>query len=90
MMLFPLLAAALLAASPPIEPRPLVLAGGTIVNVSDSGRGTADVRDAVIVMRGGKIVAAGPRKTTKIPAGTKVIRIEARTLCPDSTTYLRG
>jgi len=67
MMLCTLLAATLLAA----EPRPLVLAGGTIVDVSDSGRGNADVRDAVIVMRGGTIVAAGPRRTTKIPAARK-------------------
>jgi len=86
MMLCTLLAATLLAA----EPRPLVLAGGTIVDVSDSGRGNADVRDAVIVMRGGTIVAAGPRRTTKIPAGAKVIRIDGAYVVPGLNDVFAG
>jgi len=90
MMLCTLLTAAILAASASGEPRPLVLAGGTIVDVSDSGRKTADVRDAVIVMRGGKIVAAGPRKTTKIPAGAKVIRIDGAYVVPGLNDVFAG
>ena len=81
---------ALLAALASVEPRPLVLAGGTIVDVSDSGRGTADVRDAVIVMRGGRIVAAGPRKTTKIPAGAKVMRIDGAYVVPGLNDVFAG
>jgi len=39
----------------------LVLAGGTIVDVSGFGSSQADVKDSVIVLRDGQIVAAGPR-----------------------------
>ncbi len=54
----------------------LVLSGGTIVDVSHSGKTTADVRDAVVVIRDGRIVAAGPRKKIAIPADARVIPID--------------
>ena len=40
---------------------PLVLAGGTIVDVSNFGRSESDIKDSVIVIQDGKITAAGPR-----------------------------
>jgi len=50
------------------QPRLLVLAGGTLIDVSDFGKSEADIKDAVVVIQDGQIVAAGPRSKVKIPA----------------------
>ena len=68
----------------------LVLVGGTIVDVSQSGRGSRDIRDSVVVMRDGKIVAAGPRNKTKIPAGANVIRIDGAYVLPGLNDVFAG
>ncbi|HKH44219.1 MAG TPA: hypothetical protein VKM72_06105 [Thermoanaerobaculia bacterium] len=60
----------------------LVLAGGTIIDVSSFGSSEADVKDSVIVLREGQIVAAGPRKDVKIPAGARVIDISGKSVVP--------
>jgi imidazolonepropionase-like amidohydrolase len=59
----------------------LVLTGGTIVGPK------TDIRNAVVTIRDGKIVAAGPQKRTAIPGDARVIDVRAvRTLSPASTT----
>ena len=68
----------------------LVLVGGTIVDVSKSGQSAGDIRDSVIVMRDGKIVAAGPRNKTKIPAGANVIRIDGTYVLPGLNDVFAG
>jgi hypothetical protein len=45
----------------------IALVGGTLIDVSNSGRGTHDIPNAVVVLRGGKIEAAGPAALVKIP-----------------------
>jgi len=60
----------------------LVLAGGTIIDVSSFGSSEADVKDSVIVLRDGQIVAAGPRKDVKIPAGARVLDISGKSVVP--------
>lgn len=79
-----LLSASLAAAgAPPAPPQPpLALVGGTLIDVSDFGRGHADVRDAAVVIQGGKIVAAGPRKKVAIPKGAKRVDVSGRYLVP--------
>src|SRR4029450_451205 len=62
--------------------RALVLTGGTLVDVSGFGSSLHDVRDAVVVMRGGEILAAGPRTSTEIPAGAEVVRIDGAYVVP--------
>lgn len=81
--------ALLLAAAAP-DPRPLVLTGGTIVDVSASGTRTNDIRDAVIVMRGDRIVAAGPRKSTKIPRGARIVPIDGAYVVPGLSDVFAG
>jgi hypothetical protein len=64
------LAAALAAQAPS---RPLVFVGGTLVDVSNLGRSTGDVADAVVIVQGGRIAAAGPRTSVRVPAGAQVV-----------------
>jgi hypothetical protein len=53
--------------------RPLVLSGGTLLDLSDFGKSTRDIRDAVVVMRGDRIEAAGPRSAIAIPGDAQVV-----------------
>src|SRR5436309_11841631 len=68
----------------------LVLTGGTIVDVSHSGKTTADIRDSVVVIRDGRIVAAGPRKKTAIPRDARVIPINGAYIVPGLNDVFAG
>src|SRR5436309_5443771 len=68
----------------------LVLTGGTIVDVSHSGKTTADIRDSVVVIRDGRIVAAGPRKKTAIPRDARVIPIDGAYVVPGLNDVFAG
>jgi imidazolonepropionase-like amidohydrolase len=72
--------ALLVAALAPAAGRPevLVLAADRLLDVR-SGR---VVRDAVVVVEGERIRAAGPRATVAVPAGARVIELGNRTLLP--------
>lgn len=63
-------------------PAPLVLAGGTLVDVSDWGRSAKDLSDAVVIVRDGRIADAGPRGAVAIPKGARVIDCSGRFLIP--------
>ena len=56
-------------APPGTPPPPLAIVGGTLLD----GRGGAPVRDAVVVLRGGRIDCVGPRKSCPVPAGVDTI-----------------
>jgi hypothetical protein len=66
----------------PVAPPPLVLAGGTIIDVSDWGRSANDLRDSVIYIRDGRITAVGPRNALPIPKGSRVIDCTGKYLIP--------
>ncbi len=66
---------------PPPNP-PLVLAGGTVIDVSAWGKSTNDIHDAVVYIREGRITAVGPRATLPIPKGSKVIDCTGKYLVP--------
>jgi hypothetical protein len=68
----------------------LVLTGGTIVDVSHSGKTTADVRDSLVVIRDGRIEAAGPRKKIGIPADARVIPIDGAYIVPGLNDVFAG
>lgn len=53
----------------PIVPGDFAIAGATLID----GTGAAAVRDSVVVVRGGKIAAAGPRAQVALPAGMPVV-----------------
>jgi hypothetical protein len=48
--------------------------GGTSIDVTNSGHGTHDIPHAVVILRDGRIEAAGPADLVKIPHGHKDAR----------------
>ncbi|MBP99495.1 MAG: hypothetical protein CL477_02320 [Acidobacteria bacterium] len=63
---------------PPTEPAGLAIVGAQLVD----GTGVAPVADSVIVIRDGRIQAAGPRDTTAIPAGAELVDAAGKTVIP--------
>ncbi|MDR3750607.1 MAG: amidohydrolase family protein [Terracidiphilus sp.] len=61
---------------------PLVLAGGTIVDVTDWGHSAKDLPDAVVVMRDGRIAEVGSRQAVTIPKGARVIDCTGKFIIP--------
>ena len=57
---------------------PLAIVGATLVD----GTGKAAVPDSVVVVNNGKIVAAGPRFSVKIPKGATTFDAKGKTLLP--------
>src|SRR5688572_28251385 len=78
------------AVSAPTGQRVIALTGGTIVDVSASGKNAADIRDGVVVIRGNEIVAAGPRRTTKIPKGAQILRVDGQYIVPGLNDVFAG
>jgi imidazolonepropionase-like amidohydrolase len=62
----------------PIATGAIALVGATLID----GTGHDEVRDATIVVDGGRIVAAGPRASVKLPAGAKRIDVTGKTIVP--------
>ena len=74
--------AVIAAAHQDTTPTTLVIRGGTIVDVRDYGASARDLRDAVVVVEHGKITAVGPRASTKVPAGARVIDARGKYVVP--------
>ncbi len=75
--------AALLASSQaPQAPVPLVLVGGTIIDVSDWGRSAKDVQDAVVILQNGRITDVGTRATLPVPKGARIVDCTGKFLIP--------
>ena len=51
----------------------IALIGGTLIDVSNAGLSTHDVPNAVVVLRDGKIDAAGPAALVKIPKNARTL-----------------
>jgi imidazolonepropionase-like amidohydrolase len=56
----------------------VALVGGTLID----GTGKPPIKDAVIVVRGDRIVAAGARSKTKVPRGARTIDTRGATMLP--------
>ena len=56
----------------------LAIVGGTLID----GTGAAPIPDAAVVIRNGRIVAAGSRSTLKIPKNAKVVDARGKTILP--------
>ncbi|MFZ0746127.1 MAG: amidohydrolase family protein [Terracidiphilus sp.] len=70
------------AISPPPVSAPLVLAGGTLIDVTDWGRSAKDLQNAIVIVNDGRIVAVGSRADLSIPKGARVIDCTGRYLIP--------
>ena len=60
----------------------IALVGGTIVDVSAFGSSLADIRDAVVIVENGRITAAGPRRSTRIPRGALTLDLKGKFIVP--------
>jgi hypothetical protein len=81
------LAAQLAWPQAPFTPRnpssvPLVLVGGTVVDVTDWGRSAKDLPDAIVIVRDGRITDVGSRMAVSIPKGAQVIDCTGKFLIP--------
>src|ERR1043165_10284471 len=60
----------------------IALVGGTLIDVSNSGHSTHDIPNAVVVLRAGKIEAAGPAARVKVPNHAKRIGCRGTYILP--------
>ena len=70
--------AACAGSPPPAEPGGMAIVGAQLID----GTGGDPIADSVIVIRNDRIVAAGPRATTEIPAGADVVDASGQTVIP--------
>jgi hypothetical protein len=61
---------------------PLVLSGGTVVDVTDWGRSAKDLPDSIVIVQNGRITDVGPRATVPIPKGARVIDCTGKFILP--------
>src|SRR5437870_4418732 len=64
--------------TPDAAPPPLALVGATLVD----GTGAAPVRDAVVVLRDGRIACAGPRASCPVPADADTVHAAGKWIVP--------
>ena len=69
-----------ISTSPPSVP--LVLAGGTVIDLTAWGRSATDLRDAVVILQDGRITDVGPRALIPVPDGAQVIDCSGKYLIP--------
>ena len=60
------------------QPTVVAITGGTLID----GNGGAPIGDAIVVVSGDRIAAAGPRATTIVPAGATIIDARGKFLMP--------
>jgi hypothetical protein len=60
----------------------IAILGGVIVDLSNYGRSSSDVIDAVVVIRNGKITAVGPASQVRIPSDATRINAHGMFLVP--------
>ena len=63
-------------------PAPLVLAGGTVIDVSNWGHSAADLPNAVVIIQNGKIEEVGPAASVQVPKGARVIDCAGKYIIP--------
>ena len=61
---------------------PLVLTGGTLIDVSDWGHSARDLPDAVVIIRDGRITDVGAASAVAIPKGARVIDCTGKFIVP--------
>jgi hypothetical protein len=64
------------------QPSALVLSGGTVVDLTNWGRSAKDLHDSVVIVYDNKIEEVGPRATTVIPKGARIIDCTGKYIIP--------
>jgi hypothetical protein len=70
------------AAANPSAAVPLVLTGGTVVDLTAWGHSARDLQDAVVIVRDGRITDVGPAAEIAIPKGARVIDCTGKFIIP--------
>jgi hypothetical protein len=70
------------AAPVPAAAIPLVLTGGTLIDVTDWGHSARDLQNAVVIIREGRIVEVGPASSVVIPKGARMIDCTGKYIIP--------
>lgn len=68
-------------AKPP-SPPPLVLTGGTVIDVTHWGRSANDLKNAVVIVQGDRIVTVGPASSVTIPKNANIINCSGKYIIP--------
>ncbi|MGA8742109.1 MAG: hypothetical protein WB561_13075, partial [Terracidiphilus sp.] len=68
--------------TPKPAPAPLVLIGGTIVDVTDWGRSALDQQNSIVIIQNGRITDVGSRFVIQVPKGAQVIDCTGKFLVP--------
>ncbi len=66
----------------PVGPPPLVLLGGTVIDVTGWGDSARDLANAVVVIEQGRITEVGPVGRVQIPKGARFIDCTGRFIIP--------
>lgn len=61
---------------------PIVLSGGTVVDVSDWGHSARDLQNAIVIVRDGRITDVGASGALSIPRGARVIDCTGKYILP--------
>jgi hypothetical protein len=61
---------------------PLVLTGGTVIDVADWGHSARDLPDAVVIIRDGRITDVGAASAITVPKGARVIDCTGKFIIP--------
>ncbi|WP_333820685.1 amidohydrolase family protein [Ohtaekwangia sp.] len=61
---------------------PLVLKGGTIIDVTDYGNSKKDITDAVVIIEGNTIKAAGSASSIKVPKEARILDVTGKYIVP--------
>lgn len=68
--------------APKPGPPPLVLLGGTIIDVTDWGRSALDTQNSIVIIQNGKITDVGSRFLIQVPPNAQVIDCTGKFLIP--------
>jgi hypothetical protein len=79
-----LLLTGLLASAQPGSPSPppLVLTGGTVIDVANWGESANDLQNAIVIVRGGRITEVGAAGTIPIPKNAQIIDCAGKFIIP--------
>jgi hypothetical protein len=69
-------------AAPVVPSEPLVLAGGTVVDVTDWGHSARDLENAVVIVQDGRITDVGAAGDVAIPKNARVIDCTGKFIVP--------
>jgi hypothetical protein len=69
-------------AEAPTAPAPIVLVGGTVVDLTDWGHSARDLGDAIVVIREGRITDVGQNGQIDIPKDARVVDCSGKFLIP--------